>query len=328
MSPSRSERLKAEIEFYREVENVADLPGSFIAWSGEFLLPKLQAMGYVSIEDIWIRAVGDLQRERAHGALRIVSLGAGNCENEVALAEALIKHGISEFSIDCLELSSFMIERGRSLIQEKQLSAKMRVIETDLNEWVASETYDVFFANHSLHHIEGLEHLFSQVSRSMAPDGVFLVNDMIGRNGHMRWPEAMSILNVIWSSMPRRYKYNHLLDRVEDEYENWDCSVEGFEGIRAQDILPLLISNFEFKFFLGFGNLINVFVDRAFGHNFDPLSSEDMTFIRRVAAVDEELLLMGALKPTQMFGVLVRKGTPHPQVFLNGVTPEFSVRLP
>jgi len=34
----------------------------------------------------------------------------------------------------------------------------------------------------------------------------------------------------------------------------WDCSKQGFEGIRAQDILPLLVKKFSFRSFLGFGN--------------------------------------------------------------------------
>ena len=42
-----------------------------------------------------------------------------------------------------------------------------------------------------------------------------------------------------------------------------------FEGIRAQDILPLLVERFTFDEFIGFGNVIDPFVDRSFGPNFD-----------------------------------------------------------
>ncbi len=67
---------------------------------------------------------------------------------------------------------------------------------------------------------------------------MFVTNDMIGRNGHQRWPEALEIVNQYWHELPEAYRYNKLLSRYEPEYMNWDCSTEGFEGIRAQDILP------------------------------------------------------------------------------------------
>ena len=85
--------------------------------------------------------------------------------------------------------------------------------------------------------------------------------------------------------MPSRYKYNHQLKRFEELYENWDCSKEGFEGIRAQDILPLLLQTFRFEAFVAFGNLPDVFVDRGFGHNLDPTSQEDVDFVDRIGAL-------------------------------------------
>ena len=73
----------------------------------------------------------------------------------------------------------------------------------------------------------------------------------------MRWPEALAIVHELWKELPDRYKYNHQLKRLEIEYENWDCSRQGgFEGVRAQEILPLLLKKFHFDLFVGFGNVI------------------------------------------------------------------------
>src|SRR5438046_10396474 len=102
---------------------------------------------------------------------------------------------------------------------------------------------------------------------------------MIGRNGHMRWPEALWIVREIWDRLPRKYKYSHQMRRYDDYFENWDCSTEGFEGIRSQDILPLLIELFSFEVFYCFGNLIDVFVDRSFGSKYDLHNLEVVKFI-------------------------------------------------
>lgn len=143
----------------------------------------------------------------------------------------------------------------------------------------------------------------------------------------MRWPEALEVFNALWRELPERYKYNHLLKRTEIEYENWDCSKEGFEGIRAQDILPLLIKKFHFELFVGFANVIDIFIDRCFGHNFDPASPWDLAFIDKVHSIDEEHLRKGAIKPTHMTAALM-KAPPAKMKTLLHLTPEFCVRRP
>jgi hypothetical protein len=107
-------------------------------------------------------------------------------------------------------------------------------------------------------------------------------------------------------------------------YENWDCSTEGFEGIRAQDIMPLLLERFEFELFLGFANIITVFVDRAFGHNFDPNRAWDRDFIGRVGAFDEAAIREWTLTPCQMFAVLTTY-EPERRMYARGVPPERGV---
>src|SRR5205085_2791623 len=73
-----------------------------------------------------------------------------------------------------------------------------------------------------------------------------------------------AVIDRIWRQLPVRFKYHHQLRRLEHEYENWDCSTEGFEGIRAQDILPLCVERFEFRRFLGWASLVEILIDRGF----------------------------------------------------------------
>jgi hypothetical protein len=148
---------------------------------------------------------------------------------------------------------------------------------------------------------------------------------MIGRNGHQRWPEAIEALRPFWRELPVEYRFNRLLNRYEEDYIDHDCSSEGFEGIRAQDILPLLLTHFGFELFVGFGNIIDVFVDRAFGFNFDGLGDWDRAFIDRVHAFDERAILDGLLTPTHMIAAM----TPTPTMRRNlarGLAPEQCIR--
>lgn len=161
-------------------------------------------------------------------------------------------------------------------------------------------------ANQSLHHVVELEHLFDQIRFSMSEDGSFIVSDMIGRNGHQRWPEALEVVESIWRDLDEKYKFNNQLRRQEDKFLNWDSSGAGFEGIRAQDVLPELIRRFSFEFFYGYGNVIDIFVDRSFGPNFDPEDAADRALIDKIQAMDIEMLGDGRLTPTHMFAVMKR----------------------
>jgi len=122
-------------------------------------------------------------------------------------------------------------------------------------------------------------------------------------------------------------RFNRQLKRQEDAYLDWDCSVSGFEGIRAQDILPLAVQRFGFELFLPFANLIDPFIDRSFGHHFDPQAAWDRDFLDRVHARDEAELTAGRIKPTHMFAVM-RAVQGSRRDWLEGFRPETSVRVP
>jgi 2-polyprenyl-3-methyl-5-hydroxy-6-metoxy-1,4-benzoquinol methylase len=322
------DRYAAELSNFRAVEQVHDLPAIYHLWSARYVRPKLQELGYDTLDDMWLDAYRRVAAGQERRGLRICSIGAGNCDLEVALATQLREHGIQVDVIDCLELNTAMLARGREHAAAADVVERLRFLETDLNEWTAEPgAYDVVVANHSLHHIEALEHVFDQIAVGLRPGGRFLINDMIGRNGHQRWPEALEIVHGVWRAMPDRYKYNQQLRRFEALYENWDCSGEGFEGIRAQDILPLLNERFDYEVFVPFGNVVDVFVDRGFGHNFDADDPEDRAFIEKLGLLDDLTIDLGIVKPTHLLAVATTAAPAVTKVYRHW-TPEFSVRHP
>lgn len=177
-----------------------------------------------------------------------------------------------------------------------------------------------------MHHVIELEHLFDAIETGLTSTGVFLTSDMIGRNGHMRWPEALAAMQPYWESLPNHYKYNQLLKRQENQFINHDCSTEGFEFMRAQDILPLLTQKFGFNLFIPFANIIMPFIDRSFGHNFDANNETDLAFIDQVHETDERLIYEGILKPTQMIAALCKNKSCNTLLTNPKLTPEFCIR--
>lgn len=320
-------RLATEKNIYQDCLDVHNLPEIFHYWSNRYVRPKLEAFGFSTPDEMFRKYAAEQCGRDPDSGKRIVSVGAGNCQVEIDLARHLRAAGWDDFTIDCLELNPAMLERGRSAAAKEGIAGRLNFLQADLNEWDAAQEYDVAMANQTLHHVVNLERLFGQIRRALKPGGRFLISDMIGRNGHQRWPEALGIVQEFWRRLPPTYRFNRQMGRYEERFDNWDCSSEGFEGIRAQDILPLLIGQFQFELFVAYANVIDPFVDRTFGGNFDPSAAWDRSFIDEVHERDEAGILSGRLSPTHMLAVVGN----DPSISLRcrePLTPRFCLRDP
>jgi SAM-dependent methyltransferase len=324
---SYEQKLAREVENYRTVENVHDLPEIFHYWSNKYLVPKYRQFEFGNPREFYRLYMSKACREQGDKPLWFLSIGAGNCDTEIEVIEPLRAAGVRNFVLECLDINPHMLDRGRSLAQQKQLSETVSFTQADINLWRPKQQYAIIMANQALHHFLELELLFDKVYDALTPDGLFLSDDIIGRNGHMRWPEALVLVNGLWSGLTEKYRYNQQLKRLEIEFGNWDCSKEGFEGVRAQDILPLLVKKFDFELFVGFANLIDIFIDRSFGHNFDPKNPADLNFIDKVHFMDEDNIERGTIKPTHMTAAMVKDKARKPKTYKH-LTPEFCVRWP
>jgi len=82
---------------------------------------------------------------------------------------------------------------------------------------------------------------------------------------------------------------------------------------------------FNFELFIPFANIVTVFIDRPFGHNFDAKGEWDRDFIDRVHARDDAAILSGEITPTQMLAVLCNKEV-STTLLDPRLTPEFCAR--
>lgn len=298
------DRRKTEERFFSACESVHVLPPIFHYWSDKYIRPKLRAIGFDGVKEFFRDSLLRQLNGSNEGTARFLSVGSGNCELEIQLAVELTTAAGRAFTIDCLELSQTALDRAMHGARNAGVSDHLRMVCADINEWKPTGSYNAVMAVESLHHIVNLEGLFAAIEKSLTPSGVFVIADTIGRNGHLRWPEALAIVHEFWPRLPPSYRFNQQLKRYEEWYLDWDCSQEGFEGVRAQDILPLLGEMFDFEHFIPYGNVIDPFVDRAFGHNFDASASWDRELIDEIHARDEAALASGRLSPTHMFGIL------------------------
>ncbi len=320
-------KVESEILSYPLDTNVHDdLPGIFHYWSNKHLKEKYTQVIQADCRPCSFYALHFAEYAHALPHPRFLSIGCGDCALEIEVAQVLRRQGIGTFTFECLDLSVHQLAKAAKAISDRQLAQHFELVETDINSWKPSKAYDGVMAHHSLHHILELEKVFDSIRRCLAPHGAFISNDIIGRNGHMRWPEALEIVDSLWPLLPDRYKQNRQRPKFEAKYENWDCSKQTFEGVRSQDVLPLLVERFEFYKFLACSNLVNIFIDRDFGPNLDPANNEDRSFIDHLELLDRVLIDTGYLKPTIMFAVMGLDKV-QPVVYRHW-TPTFCIRDP
>jgi SAM-dependent methyltransferase len=326
-SKSHEQRIKEQINQYAKVENMhSQLADAFRYWQQRYFKPRFQELtGCSNYLDFYAKAF--IERINRTGNGNIVSFGSGDGAVEIQIAQVMKKLGATKFRFDLVELSPIQHERARKKAAEAGLADHFQMIEADFNTWKASDVYSCAMAHHALHHVLDLEQLFQSIHDGLHEDGVFVTFDVIGRNGHMRWPEAYKLINLMWHFLPPEKRKHTILKRVDADFYNHDCSTEGFEGIRAQDILPNLIKTFHFETFYGFGNLIDVFTSRGYGPNFDTRKPEDAAFIDFVEELNEILLEVGYLKPTRMCAIMGKKPVANP-VLYRGRTPQAMMRDP
>lgn len=309
LNRSYEDQLQEQIEQYRDTENMHDLPAAFHLWSSNYVQPGLtKVFGVNDINKFYVEAFVVAAKHNP-GAPVFLSLGCGDGAVEIGIARSLLERGITRFRFACYDLSDILLSRFRAAIPS-ELAGQFDLIAGDLNEQSFHTRFDAIMANHSLHHMVDLEGIFRTAFDNLADQGVFVTGDMIGRNGHMRWPETRLFVDYFWPFMSERQRNNILLHRAEPQFIDHDCSTEGFEGIRSQDVLPLILAQgFKPWKFLGFGGMIDVFLDRCFGPNFDVSNGDDAFLIRRIGLLNEILLDAGLIKPTMMLAYFVKQPT-------------------
>lgn len=319
-------RTKEQVEQYRTVEKMhATLSDIHNYWKQKHIVPVFrQVCDSANYLDFY--AKNFIRGMNETGSRVISSLGSGDGNVEVQVAKLMKnKYQQSDFIVECVELSEFQLERAEKNAAKEGVAENIRLTQGDFNTWKPEAPRGAMMGHHALHHVLDLEHVFSTARAALAPHGKFLTADIIGRNGHMRWPETLEIIEAIWNFLPQDKKFHHIFKKFNEKYVNFDCSTQGFEGIRAQDILPTMLKNFEFEVFYAYGGITESFINRGFGANYDADKDEDRAFIDFLHLLNELLIDLGHVKPTVMFACASPEPTQPLRMYKNR-TPAFCVR--
>jgi SAM-dependent methyltransferase len=237
--------------------------------------------------------------------LKALEIGCGGGD----LAIALYKSG--KFTkIDAIDLSEGAIELAKKKAEDIP-DSNLNFFAMDCNNLTLQENaYDFVYASQALHHIEGLERLFSQVEKSLVQDGIFFAEDYVGPS-RMQYDEyQVKKINEIFKALPESKRHdawfgdvikNEVIRVPVEDYLRIDPS----EGVRAADIIEVA-SRYLFVKTAPLGMSIAYETLLGIVRNFNPNDPLDNILIDRIieadkAATDDPLI------PTCFATILGRK---------------------
>ncbi len=314
-------KIQEELNIYKNQEIVHNLPPVHSIYTGKALSKNL--IDLTGKDNFWDWCAIEIDRliENKKEMVYGVSIGCGNGDSEIEVIKRVKNKNL--FTFVGIDINPTMVERGNAFVKENKINS-LSFVTGDFNSLKLDRKYDFVFANHSLHHVVELENLFEAILRYSTDDMIFMINDMIGRNGHVMWDGTKQAVDIIWIKLDKKYKLNAYTKLYDKNVLNHDCSNEGFEGIRAQDILPLLIKYFDYNVYIPFSVIISRFIDRAYGHNFDVNNPEDLKKINNIIDSDVKILKDKKLSPTQAIMKFVKKGKSVNQQYVF-MTPEETI---
>lgn len=295
-----AQRLEKEISVFEGQDKLHDHAAAFHYYTDQFVGPLLEAaFGRRDLYEIYAESIASAVCRT--GLEVVYSLGCGDGEQERAVLAAADRMGLPRFTITGIELAPAVADRANRAAVAAGLADRLTVITHDLNSGLP-DTGEVaaVMVHHVLHHIVDLEGLFDRVAGRLHAEGALVTFDMIGRNGHRRWTEVGPLVRQIWAALPPSKRHDYQFGRPSPFFLDWDCAVEGFEGVRAQDILGLLAERFQVSRFASWGGIADIFVSPRFARNFDPALPADRKFLHEIGTLERRLLDQRRTTPASM----------------------------
>lgn len=225
------------------------------------------------------------------GPIEILSLGSGYCGHELDLARRLR----SSCRIVCTDINQDLFAEARSVAADEELNLEFTT--EDLNFMaIPAGRFHLIFAHASLHHVINLEHLYEQIEGGLAPGGILHIVEVVGKNRKLIWDENERLANALLDVLPNEVTGGIRLDVPEEG--------DGMEGIRQEEIIPLLRERFSPLFEYRHGAFMRfVCTHSDLSRRLDPNLPEGRRCLDFLIDADLAAVRHGVLEPLELWGV-------------------------
>lgn len=206
-----------------------------VSWANEPLIrqaihARIGGAAPASAGDWFVRHLAGRTFERGLS----IGCGVGNLEREA------VRRGVCR-TIDAFDASLGSLLAARRAADEEGFSDRLRYFASDFNRPALPRgTYDIVFANQSLHHVGKLEKLFRALLQAMKPGAVLYLDEYVGPS-RTDWNDAVIAPHrAVFAALPAAARTSDFLPlpiQADDPSE----------AVRSSDILPQLALGFDFE---------------------------------------------------------------------------------
>lgn len=145
-----------------------------------------------------------------------------------------------------LDASTGSVELARKLAERAGCADRADYEVADLDRvQLPAASYDFVVAKMSLHHFSRLEHVYDQVSASLRPGGVFLVNEFVGPD-RFQWTERQLRLANEWlDALPQQIRRRVPVPAIRRPTLAEMQADDPTESVRSSEVMPRLRERFE-----------------------------------------------------------------------------------
>jgi SAM-dependent methyltransferase len=175
-----------------------------------------------------------------------IGCGVGNLEREA------IRRNVCA-SIDAFDGSLHSLRAARRAADEEGYAGRIRYFASDFNQpALPRDTYDIVFANQSLHHVGKLEKLFRALVRAMKPGAILYLDEYLGPSRTEWNDEVIAPHRAVFAGLPAAVRTSDFLPlpiQADDPSE----------AIRSSEIMRQLAIGFDLEEVRSYGgNLLAV----------------------------------------------------------------------
>ncbi|MEM6795509.1 MAG: class I SAM-dependent methyltransferase [Acidobacteriota bacterium] len=207
-----------------------------------------------------------------------------------------------------LEYDEALRKAARDAFESLECESEFRFF--DFNELgdLNLGSFDLIFTCHSIHHCTDLEGMLEFINRSMRDDGLLLGIDYFGPSRFQIEPEALEVLDQLFSYLPPHLRHNLASDQVDEVFHRATIeevrSADPSESPRSSDLRTLLFSSFPVREKRPMGGTLLRWLLQYRAGNFDPSSASDLCIVQLLQFIERTLIENHQLRSDDLFFVL------------------------
>jgi SAM-dependent methyltransferase len=223
-----------------------------------------------------------------------LSLGCGAAGTEIAAS----RWGLFA-SMSALDASSASLEIAAAAAEQQGVT-NIHFGSADLERLeLPAAAFDVVLMNMSLHHVQELRHVLTQVRRALRSDGFFIAHEFVGPRQFQFTDLQVGLVRELLAALPERFRRDSTTGRIKTDYvrmpiEHWNVA-DPSEAIRSDRIVPEVERQFRIVERIDYGGTILHLLLENVVHNFDPADEKDRALIALLGRIEDILIRAGVI---------------------------------